>query len=114
MRRSVKMALLILALGFVLRVEFSEASGFSKDADPPIDLDTPPTSITMPADFRQTSHRVRNRFDLSKIGPAHIKEFEKAWNVSNNGTSGKEGLVPRSSRLLTGVTLQGFSARRTR
>ena len=93
MRRSVKMALLILALGFVLRVEFSEASGFPKDADPPIDVDTPPDGSATTSDVRTDVVRVRHRFELSRIGTDNIKEFEKAWNISNNGTSGREGLV---------------------
>ena len=92
MRRSVKMALLVLALGFVLRAQLSEASGLPTDLEPPIDLDTPGASSTL-ADSGIEVARAPRRFELARITTDVVKEFEKAWTISNNGTSGKEGLV---------------------
>ena len=93
MRRSVNMALLVLALGLVLRAPLSEANGLPKDVDPPIDADTPGGNA-MPADSRTDVVRASpRRFELSRVDDDIIKGFEKAWTISNNGTSGKEGLV---------------------
>jgi hypothetical protein len=92
MRKSVKMALLVLALGLVLRAQFSEASGLPKDADKPIDEDTSGRNAT-PADSGTDVARAPLRFELSRISNDIVKEFEKAWTISSNGTSGKEGLV---------------------
>ena len=93
MRRSVNMALLVLALGLVLRAPLSEANGLPKDVDPPIDADTPGGNA-MPTDSRTDVVRAApRRFELSRVDDDIIKGFEKAWTISNNGTSGKEGLV---------------------
>ena len=92
MRRSVKMALLVLALGFVLRAQLSEASGLPTDLESPIDLDTPGASARL-ADSGIEVARAPRRFELSRVTTDVVKEFEKAWTISNNGTSGKEGLV---------------------
>ena len=92
MRRSLKMALLIMALGLVFRAQLSEASGLQMDVDPPIDVDTPGRNAT-PLDSRTGVSRAPLRFELSRINNDIVKEFEKAWTISNNGTSGKEGLV---------------------
>ena len=90
--RSVKMALLILALGFVLHAQLSEASGLPRDLEPPIDLDTPGANATLtePEILVDKSPR---RLELGRISTDVVREFEKAWAISNNGTSGKEGLV---------------------
>ena len=92
MRRSVKMALLVLAFGFVLRAQLSEASGLPLDLEPPIDLDTPAANAA-PTEPEILVDRSPRRFEVARIGTDVIREFEKAWTISNNGTSGKEGLV---------------------
>jgi hypothetical protein len=86
------MALLVFALGFVLRAQLSEASGLPMDLDPPIDVDTP-GARAMLADSGTEIARAPRRFELARIGARVVKEFQRAWTISNNGTSGKEGLV---------------------
>ena len=86
MRRSVKVTLLVLAFGLVLPTPFSEASKL------PIDADTPGGNPTR-SDSRTDITRVPLRFELSMIDNDIVQEFAKAWTISSNGTSGKEGVV---------------------
>jgi len=86
------MALMILALGFVLRGELSEARGLPEDTEKPIDPDTA-TSNVIATDSRADGARASRRFELSRIDNDVLREFEKAWTISSNGTSGKEGVV---------------------
>src|SRR6185295_6154202 len=81
MRRSVKMALLVLALGLVLRAQLSRANGLPMDLDPPIDEDTAWVKATL-TDLGTDVPRAPRRFQLSKIGTDVLKQFEKAWTIS--------------------------------
>ena len=92
MRRSVKMAMLVLALSLVLSAQLSAAGALPKDPEQPIDVDPSAPNAT-PSDLATGVSRSRPRFELSRISNKNIKDFGTAWNISNNGTSGKEGLI---------------------
>jgi hypothetical protein len=45
------------------------------------------------ADFVLMRNRVRPAFELSRVDKHVVRELEKAWWISSNGTNGKEGAV---------------------
>ena len=92
MRRSVKMAMLVPALSLVLSAQLSVAGALPKDPEQPIDV-VPSAANASTSDLETGVPRSRPRFELSRISNDNIKDFGTAWNISNNGTSGKEGLI---------------------
>ena len=85
MNRRLPLPILALALNFSL--SFAPSADANTMADPPADSDN------RTGDSIVSSDRALPAFQLSRIDKSIVREFEKAWWISSNGTNGKEGAV---------------------
>jgi hypothetical protein len=98
MTRSGHRILFVLTISiFPVVADTSESSGAEPSPDPKSDTKERTDSVVKPNP---------GLFDTSQVTSDVIKEFEKAWGISSNGTSGKEGVV-----LLFKTHGAGYSAR---